>query len=50
MVESVTKVLKVRQRALPRDEATNMGMSFTGGSFPKSPRRMMEKPSKGIVH
>ena len=50
MVESVTKVLKVHQRAFPRDKPVYMGMSFTRDSCPKSTRRIMEKPPKGIVH
>ena len=50
MVESLTKVLKVYQRALPDDESAYMGIYFAGESCPKSPRRMMEQPPKGIEH
>ena len=50
MVESVTKVLKVHQIALPHGEPECMGMSFTKGNYPKLPRRMMEQPPNGIVN
>ena len=44
----MTKVSNVHQREVPRDEPLYMGMSFIGGNFPKSPRRMMEQPPKGL--
>ena len=48
MVESVTKVLKVCQRAFPRDLTTYMEISFIGVNCPKSRRRIMEQPPKGM--
>ena len=43
------KVSNVRQRAVPTDEPAYMGMYFTGGNCPKSPRRITEQPPNGIV-
>ena len=50
IVSSVIKVSNVHQKEVPIDEPTYMGISFTRGNCPKSPRRIIEQPPNGIVH
>lgn len=47
MVESVMNMSKLHQSAVPRDVPVYKGMSFTGGSWPKSPIRIIERLPNG---
>ena len=49
MVSGMIKVSNLCQREVPMDDPAYMGLYFTGGNYPKSPRRIMEQPPNGLV-